>query len=95
MMDGGKMEKALEKHLEETCRAPGVVGAMCVDHHGLMLTVRGQVSRYASGPVASLAREASSLTSASGSTPVIVIESHNGKTLIKQEDNYTTAIFKS
>ncbi|XP_076448456.1 ragulator complex protein LAMTOR5-like [Babylonia areolata] len=93
-MDGGKMEKALEKHLEETCRMPGVTGAVCVDQHGLILTARGQGLRYASGPVASLAHQASTLTTPS-TNPVIVIESQNGKTLIKQEDNITTAIFKS
>ncbi|KAK7102600.1 ragulator complex protein LAMTOR5-like [Littorina saxatilis] len=95
-MEGSKMEKALEKHIEETCRVPGATGAICVDQHGLILSSRGQVSKYAAGPVAYLAQQAATLNSQSyGSSPVIVIDTQNGKTLIKQEEGFTTAVFKS
>lgn len=90
------MEKALEKHIEETCRVPGVTAAMCVDKHGLVLSSRGPVSKYAAGPVASLAQQASSLNPQSfGANPVVVIDTQNGKTLIKQEEGFTTVVFKS
>ncbi|PVD24409.1 hypothetical protein C0Q70_14891 [Pomacea canaliculata] len=74
---------------------PGVNGAICVDQHGLCLSAKGNVSKYVSGPVAAIAHHAATLNGQTFSSPVIVIESQNGKMLIKQEEGFTTAIIKS
>jgi len=94
-MEGSRMGKALEKTLDETCRMPGVTGAICVDQRGLTLADKGQVSRNVSGPVAALAQQANSISPQSFCTPVVVIESQNGKVMIKQEEGFTSAVFKS
>ncbi|KAK7490618.1 hypothetical protein BaRGS_00018221 [Batillaria attramentaria] len=63
------------------CRLPGVTSAMCVDQNGLCLASKGSMSKYACGPIASLAKQASTLSNQSQGSPVIVIESQNGPAL--------------
>ncbi|XP_076469213.1 ragulator complex protein LAMTOR5-like [Babylonia areolata] len=90
------MERAIERQLDEICRAPGMQGAICVDKNGLTLGVRGRMSPSTSGPVSSLGQLASTLHSVESQKPVVVVESQmGGKTLIKEGDGITTAVLRA
>nr|XP_022302047.1 ragulator complex protein LAMTOR5 homolog [Crassostrea virginica] len=88
------MERQLEKHLEETCRVPGISGALCADNNGLCLAARGCKPELA-GHVASIAQQAGQLHPNASTTPVICIESEGGSVLIKSENDVTMAMFKT
>ncbi|XP_062569387.1 ragulator complex protein LAMTOR5-like [Saccostrea cucullata] len=88
------MERQLEKHLEETCRVPGISGALCADNNGLCLAARGCKPELA-GQVANIVRQAAQLHPNSSTSPVVCIESEGGSVLIKSEGDVTMAIFKN
>ncbi|KAL8589417.1 hypothetical protein ACOMHN_021569 [Nucella lapillus] len=89
------MEKMIERQLDEIYRVQGMQGVICVDRNGLLLAARGRMSPRISGPVSALAQLASTLHPQHYQVPVIVVESQQGKTLIKQEEGITTAFLKT
>ncbi|XP_008482822.1 uncharacterized protein LOC103519513 [Diaphorina citri] len=69
------------------------VGVLLADNHGLCLSTAGDVDPKSSGIISAIAQHVSKLEPSS-STPVICISGDQGKILIKQGSNVTTAIFK-
>ncbi|XP_041458776.1 ragulator complex protein LAMTOR5-like [Lytechinus variegatus] len=88
------MEQNLDKLLDETMDAPGVMGVLCADKQGLCYSAKGTVSSGCAGIIASLSQQASLLVPENNSTPVICLESDKGNVMIKSHQDVTIAIHK-
>ena len=68
----------------------GVIGAMCVDAHGLALHTEGAVPEGCSGTVAELASRSFALV---GDDAVVTAEASKGKVHISRSEGVTIALF--
>ncbi|KAL1457102.1 hypothetical protein WDU94_001765 [Cyamophila willieti] len=87
------METSISNFVQEIVSTNEGVGLLLVDNHGLCLSKGGDVDSKSSGLISAIAQHVAKLEPNLG-PPVICISGDQGKILIKQGSNVTTAIFK-
>jgi predicted regulator of Ras-like GTPase activity (Roadblock/LC7/MglB family) len=91
----------MKKEIDDVMLQPGVTGVVCADADGLCICAYGNTSRASAALISAVASQAAALRpavngpSGSSSSPVVVIETDAGQTMIKSHAGITTAIYKS
>lgn len=86
------MEGPVEAAMADATAADGVVGIMCIDENGLLISAKGDIEARKVGHVANLEKSAASLEPTSA-RPIVCIEADGYNLLVKREDGLFTTFF--
>jgi len=88
------MEKLLEEKMSAIMEKPGVVGAICVDKHGLCMSAKGVADPNMSGVISSMAAASRKVEPSSSYNPIIRLDADDGYCLIQNRPDFTLAVYK-